>query len=330
MRNLIPSFIRVPLVFFVIAGLVEYFVDSGDQPAFIEQPVVLLFLLLVLLVIIAIEGIVSSMDNILFQSLDEEGKARYLAARKAKSPQFTKLKAWYKKLVGTKPIEDEGEIILDHNYDGIKELDNNLPPWWVYGFYATIVFALVYMVRYHVFDATDQFEEYEIEYAEANRAIEEYKRTAKNLVDINTVERLTETSDLKAGRAIYEANCVACHMADGGGGIGPNLTDQHWILGGGIKNVFKTISEGGRAGKGMVAWKTSLKPLEMAQVASYVLQFEGTTPANPKEAEGDIWVDENADESDAEAEGEGEGETENEDDVESENQVVAEGASASN
>lgn len=307
-------------MFFIIVGLVEYFVDSGNQPAFMEQPVVLLFLLLVLLVIIAIEGIVASMDNILFQSLDEEGKARYLAARN-KTPQLTKLKAWYEKLVGTKPIEEEGEIILDHNYDGIKELDNNLPPWWVYGFYATIVFALVYMVRYHVFDAKDQFEEYEIEYAEANRAIEEYKKTAKNLVDINTVEVLADASDLNAGKALYEANCVACHMADGGGGIGPNLADEHWILGGGIKNVFKTISEGGRAGKGMVAWKTSLKPLEMAQVASYVLQFEGTTPANPKEAEGDIWVDE--------TETEDEDETTVDGEVETENEVVAEGESTS-
>lgn len=288
MRHLIPSYIRVPVVFFAIAGLIEYFVESGDQPAFIEQPIIMLFLLLVLLVLIGIEGIVSSMDNILFQSLDEKGKERYLASR-TKVPQFTKVKALYTKLLGkSKPIEEEGEIILDHNYDGIKELDNNLPPWWVYSFYISIIFAVVYMVRYHVFDADNQFVEYEIEYAEANRAIEEYKKNAKGLVDFNTVELLTDASDLNSGQKIYEANCVACHMADGGGGIGPNLTDNYWILGGGIKDVFKVISEGGRSGKGMVAWKQSLKPLEMAQVSSYVLQFVGTTPANPKEAQGDL------------------------------------------
>jgi len=291
MRNLIPSYIRVSLMFFIIAGLVEYFVDSGDQPAFIEQPIILLFLLLVFLVIIAIEGIVGSIDNILYQSLEEKGKERYLASR-TKTPQFNKLSTLYSKLVGkSKPIEEEGEIILDHNYDGIKELDNDLPPWWVYTFYLSIVFAVVYMVRYHVFNADDQFVEYETEYAEANRAIKEYKKTAKGLVDYNTVEVLTETSDLNAGKTIYETNCVACHKADGGGGIGPNLTDQNWILGGGIKNVFKTISEGGRDGKGMVAWKSELKPLEIAQISSYVLQFKGTTPAEPKAAEGDIWVE---------------------------------------
>ena len=291
MRHLIPSFIRVPVIFFTIAGLVEYFVDSGDQPAFMEKPIILLFLLLVLLLLLGIEGIVGSIDNILYQSLDEEGKKRYLASR-TKSPQFKKLESLYGKLVGkSKPIEEEGEIILDHNYDGIKELDNNLPPWWVYSFYISIVFAVIYLARYHVFNAGDQFAEYEIEYAEANAAIEEYKKTAKGLVDFNTVELLTETADLNAGQKIYEANCVACHKADGGGGIGPNLTDENWILGGGIKNVFKTISEGGRDGKGMVSWKSELKPLEMAQVSSYVLTFQGTTPAEPKDPEGDIWVD---------------------------------------
>ncbi len=300
MRNLIPSYIRVPLIFFVIAGLVEYFVDSGEQPAFMD-PVVLIFLVLVLFILIAIEGIVGSIDNILFQSLDKEAQERYLLA-KNKTPQFDKLKAWYIKLLGSKPIEEEGEIILDHNYDGIKELDNNLPPWWLYGFYATIIFGVVYMVRYHILNADDQYVEYEIEYAEAQRALEEYKKTAKDLVDFNTVEVLTDASDLKAGQSIFETNCVACHMADGGGGIGPNLTDEHWILGGGIKNVFKTISEGGRAGKGMVSWKNDLKPSEMAQVASYVLTFQGTTPANPKAAEGEIWIDTSLKDTDSGAE----------------------------
>jgi len=293
MRNLIPSYIRVPVVFFIIAGLVEYFVPSGDQPAFIEQPVIMLFLLLVLCILLAIEGIVAALDNILFRSLDKEAQARYLE-QKNKAPEFKRLKALYLKLLGSKPIEEEAEIILDHNYDGIKELDNSLPPWWLYGFYVTIIFGVVYMIRYHVLGADDQFVEYEIEYAEAAKAIEEYKKTAKDLVDVNTVELLTDAGDLNAGKKIFEVNCVACHMADGGGGIGPNLTDEYWILGGGIKNVFNTISEGGRSGKGMIAWKASLKPSEMAQVASYVLQFQGTTAANPKEAEGEIWVDESA------------------------------------
>lgn len=287
MRKLIPSYIRIPVTFFAIAGLVEYFVPSVDKPAFLEQPIVLLFLLLVLFILIAIEGVVSSIDNILFQSLDEAGKERYLAAQN-KTINFAWFDKIYAKLIRTKPLEAEAEIIMDHNYDGIKELDNALPPWWVYGFYATIIFGVVYMIRYHVFNADNQYVELDTEYAIANEAIAAYKKANKDLVDVNTVELLTDASDLNAGQKVYEANCVACHMADGGGGIGPNLTDNYWILGNDIKGVFETISEGGRAGKGMVPWKTELKPLEMAQVASYVLQFQGTTPANPKPPEGEL------------------------------------------
>ncbi|WP_435138985.1 cbb3-type cytochrome c oxidase N-terminal domain-containing protein [Formosa sp. A9] len=288
MRNYIPSFIRVPVLFFIIAGLVEYFVDSGDQPAFVKYPAVLLFLMLILLIIIAIEGIVSALDNILYQSLDETGKLEY-ATNKAKTPQFILwLQRTYKKLLGQKPLAQESEIILDHDYDGIRELDNSLPPWWLYAFYISIVFAAVYLLRYEVFNGDSQIDEYETELAEAKIAIEEYKKTAKDLVDVNTVTLLTDAADLNAGKATFQTNCVACHMADGGGGIGPNLTDDHWILGGGIKNIFHTISEGGRAGKGMIAWKQSLKPAEIAQVASYVISLHGTTPAKPKDAEGDI------------------------------------------
>lgn len=290
MRNSTPWWIRVPLLFFAIFALMEYFIDSGDQPAFIAYPMTQYFLLLVLLLLIAIELILKSIENIMFQTLSEEAKERYLASR-SKGWEWQWGKKMYQKLLGSRPVEEEGEIILDHDYDGIKELDNRLPPWWVYLFYITIVFGLVYMVRFHIFSAPDQALEYEQEMAAAREAIEEYKKTAKDLVDVNTVELLTEANDLKAGEAIFSGNCAVCHMNDGGGGIGPNLTDDYWILGGGIRNVFRTISEGGRAGKGMVSWKTNLKPGEIAQVASYVLSLHGTTPANPKDPEGDIWID---------------------------------------
>ena len=295
MRNLVPSWIRVPIVFFIIFGAVEFFIDSGEKPAFIEYPVVMMFLLLVLLILIAIEAIIGALENVMLHKLDEEAKARFLAEKES-SVKLTWLSETYNKLLGQKPIEEEGEIILDHNYDGIKELDNDLPPWWLYGFYISIIFAAVYLLRYHVFSGPSQIDELETELAEAKTAIEAYKKTAKGLVDINTVTQLTEASDLTAGKKIFETNCVACHMADGGGGIGPNLTDKHWILGGDIKSIFKTVSEGGRSGKGMIAWKAQLKPLEMAQVASYVMTFQGTTPANPKAPEGDLMIDENSQE----------------------------------
>jgi cytochrome c oxidase cbb3-type subunit 3 len=288
-----PWWIRIPVIFFIIFGLMEYFIDSGEKPAFIEYPITQLFLLMVLLILIAIELILKSIENIKFQTLSDEAKERYPES-KSKQWEWSWGKKMYQKLLGSKPIEAEGEIILDHNYDGIKELDNELPPWWVYLFYATIIFGVIYLIRFEIYGDYDQDLEYELEVAEAQAEIEAYKKTAKDLVDINTVELLTEASDISAGKSIFEANCVVCHMADGGGGIGPNLTDEYWISGGGIKNVFNTVSEGGRAGKGMISWKQTLKPLEIAQVSSYLLNFQGATAANPKAAEGDLWVDENS------------------------------------
>ena len=100
---------------------------------------------------------------------------------------------------------------------------------------------------------------------------------------------LTDASDLNTGKNIYLNNCAVCHKPDGGGGIGPNLTDEYWILGGGIKNIFKTVAEGGRNGKGMIAWKNDLQPLEIAQVASYIMSFQNKISLEPKGPEGEIW-----------------------------------------
>jgi len=283
---------------FVIIGflLLHWSGSTGDSSAFVEQPWLWAVLGIITLIYIAGEICIAALRNVLYRTLTPEARIRYdEEVISAKENQFSGIKRVYKKLLGeNRPMAAEGEILLDHDYDGIRELDNNLPPWWVYGFYATIVFAVVYLVRYHVFDDANQHEEYAIAVAEATLEIEEYKRTAKNLIDVNTVEFLSEASDISAGKAVFTENCIACHKADGGGGIGPNLTDDYWILGGGIKNIFNTISEGGRAGKGMVSWKTDLKPAEMAQVASYVMTLQGTTPAEPKAPEGEIWVDENA------------------------------------
>jgi len=206
------------------------------------------------------------------------------------------LNTWIKELLSkwtkAKAVEEEQEIILDHNYDGIKELDNSLPPWWVYMFYATIIFAVVYLVRFEVMDGDDQVTEYNKAVAEAKASLDKYKETATDIIDLSTVTLLTDQKDLNRGKAIFKLNCAACHVADGGGSIGPNLTDEYWILGGGIKNVFKTVSEGGRAGKGMVAWNKTLKPIDMQKVSSYILSLQGTTPAKPKKAEGEIWKEE--------------------------------------
>lgn len=287
--------IRVIIIAILGYLVLEFLGTTGEQSVFVEQPWLWAVLGVIVVFHIAAEACIGALERVLYLTLKPEARERYDREYAfAKANQFKWFKETYKKLVGGKPIEQEGEIILDHNYDGIKELDNNLPPWWVYGFYATIVFAAIYLVRFEVFNDYDQVEEYEAAVAQAKIEIEEYKKTAKDLVDVNTVQLLTEVSDLNAGKSIFEGNCAACHKVTGAGGIGPNLTDDHWILGGGIKNVFRTISEGGRDGKGMVSWKSDLKPSEMAQVASYVLSLHGSNPPEAKEPEGEIWLDPDA------------------------------------
>ncbi len=176
-----PWWIRVPVLFFLIFGLMEYFIDSGEKPAIIEYPITQFFMLMVLMMLIAIELILSSIENIMFQTLSEEGKEKYLAA-KNKKVEWTWAKNAMKRLTRSRSIEREGEIILDHNYDGIRELDNVLPPWWVYLFYGTIIFAVVYLVRFHIIGDYDQKLEYEQEVAAAQQAIESSKKPANATV----------------------------------------------------------------------------------------------------------------------------------------------------
>lgn len=291
MKNKFPSWLRIIILLFVGMVLLELSIDSPNSIGLFDQPIYGAIILVYLIILITAEVLISVIERSLVAFLSDEAKERYFAAAELRA-QKSLWKSILKKLTKSRALEDEKDIILDHNYDGIHELDNVLPPWWVYMFYATILFAGIYLVRFHIVKEYNQVEEFEREVIAANLAIEAYKKTAKDLVDVNTVVALTDADDLSKGKKIFETNCVACHMADGGGGIGPNLTDSYWILGGGIKNVFRTISEGGRDGKGMVSWKAILKPAEMAQVASYVLTFEGTTPANPKAAEGELYTEE--------------------------------------
>ena len=294
MKKLIPAYVRVPVLFFIVALTLEFFIDSGSKPAFIEYPMVSLFLVFFLFILIAIEVTVNAVDNVTYNLLSQEEK-ELLEAEEELS--FTE-SSWYKnlmqKLTKTKPMDLEGALLLDHDYDGIKELDNDLPPWWKYLFIFSVIWGVAYFIHYEVLDGDGQETELQQEIAEAKIALEEYKKTAPDLMNADNVTLLTEAGDLSKGKGIFETNCAACHKADGGGQIGPNLTDELWILGGGIKNVYHTISEGGRDGKGMVAWKSILKPTEIQQVASYVLSLQGTNPADAKAPEGEVWKDDSA------------------------------------
>lgn len=198
--------------------------------------------------------------------------------------RWNKLK---KNLTDAVEIEDEASILLDHDYDGIKELDNNLPPWWKYGFYITIVWAVFYISYFHIFQVGNlQQAEYEAAMEDGEREIAEYKAAHPELINEDNVELLTDNAALLKGKGIYDKNCASCHMEGGAGGVGPNLTDNFWIYGNDIKGVFHTVSEG--AQNGMKAWKTDLAPDKIQAVSSYILSLEYISPENGgKEPQGD-------------------------------------------
>lgn len=196
---------------------------------------------------------------------------------------------WWAKLNKFKPIEQESSVELDHVYDGIRELDNRLPPWWLYGFYATILFGVVYLWRYHVaYSAPLSKEELEISIKSADAQVKAYLEKKGESIDENSVVALTDAQDIAEGKKIFTSSCAACHKEDGGGMVGPNLTDDYWMHGGDIKSIFKTIRYGINA---MPQWQSTYSNKQIAQLASYVKSLHGTNPPGSKPPQGDIYTE---------------------------------------
>lgn len=237
---------------------------------------------LILVSVIALELIIIAYMATAFQSFVIIKKAKPV---KAKQKKFS----WIEKLNNTRTVDSKSEEAynLGHNYDGIQELDNPTPPWWQWGFVFSVVFAIVYLWVYFVsHSAPNQIKELEIANAKAEEQIKAYMASSANKIDENTVTVL-EGADVEAGKKIFTTTCSPCHGADGGGVVGPNLTDNYWLHGGTIHDIFRTIKNGVPE-KGMKSWKDDFTPKQIAQIASFITTLKGTKPANPKEPQGDL------------------------------------------
>lgn len=193
--------------------------------------------------------------------------------------------AW-EKFWAFKNVRPENEIKLNEDYDGIVELDNPSPPWFNFMFYVTIIVAIIYMFDYHILHYSKlSAAEYDQEMVDAKAAKDAYMKSVGSSIDENSVTLITDATKLNEGAQIFVKNCVVCHGEKAEGKVGPNLTDEYWIHGNTIKDVFKTISNGVPE-KGMVSWKTSLSAEQIQVVASYIKSLEGTNPPNAKEPQG--------------------------------------------
>ncbi|HEX6915491.1 MAG TPA: cbb3-type cytochrome c oxidase N-terminal domain-containing protein [Chitinophagaceae bacterium] len=242
-----------------------------------------------LIAVIAIELVIIIWMTLFLRTLIAREKSAMFPAAKGYAAQPSSFSKWWQKINSFRSISEEKDIDLGHDYDNIRELDNKLPPWWLYGFYITIIFAGIYLWRYHVaHTAPLSLEELAISNQKAEEEIANNLKKSGNAIDENNVTLLTAAADIDAGKQIFTRTCAACHAADGGGIVGPNLTDEYWLHGGTVKDVFKTIKYGVPE-KGMQSWKGSFSAKEIAQLASFIKSIKGSKVANPKEPQGDLF-----------------------------------------
>jgi cytochrome c oxidase cbb3-type subunit 3 len=218
-----------------------------------------------------------------------------LMPEKIKSKKPFLIMEWWKRMdkkifTAAIPIEKEKDIQLDHDYDGIRELDNSLPPWWKWGFVVTIIAGAFYLMNFHVLGSgQNPTEEYESELEFARIKMEAYAAKNKDKIDENNVP-MADAGGIAAGRKIFEQACWACHGKLGEGGAGPNLTDDYWIHKGSLSDIYQSIKIG-YPEKGMQAWQKQYTPKVISEIASYIKSIHGTNPPNGKAPQGEVFAE---------------------------------------
>lgn len=290
--NKLKSFFKLPRIAMMSmllfsSGLLQAQTENATfwtQETIFYAVVGMVFLVALLVLLVAI-NVLQLLKAFVKKDLTEE----QLAASEAEPGWFAQLWAKWNDF---KPMEKEEEILLDHNYDGIQELDNHLPPWWKGLFYVTIVYAVVYIMVFHVFKTSPlQEEQYELEVARAEEAAALRASNQVSVFDDSNLVYEANSSYISSGKQIFESQCGTCHAANGGGGAGPNLTDDYWLHGGKFQDIYNTVKNG-IPGTTMIQWSMILSPEKVRDVATYVRSIRGTNPPGGKGPQGELFVPE--------------------------------------
>lgn len=291
----------VATVLFILVSVSNSHAQEATTKSFFDDPVNhpmgplylvtgLLFVTLVLVIVVAVY-----MLRILNAFVEQAERERARKSGVQYVPQVSWLTKMWDELNASVPVDKEKDIDLGHDFDGIRELDNHLPPWWTGILYGSMIWAVVYMIVYHFTGSLPLSEaEYENELAAAAEQVRAYRATQPVAdIDENNLAYSADAAILENGKNVFKSNnCQQCHRTDAGGNaIGPNLTDVYWIHGGSIKNIFQTIKTG-VVEKGMPAWGKVMSPTDVRDVAFYVMSLQGTNPADPKKPQGNPYTPE--------------------------------------
>ncbi len=260
--------------------------NNPALPVYVAFAAILLLLFLVLIVAAYTVRVL----NILTEQALRENAAKTGAKYKERKGWWTRV---MEQMNASVPVEQEKEIEMEHSYDGIRELDNHLPPWWKWLFYATIVFSVGYLVVYHVTDTFPlSIDEYKRELAMADEAVRKHMASQPTaVIDENALIYTADPDIIEKGKTVYINNaCAGCHRDDGGGNtIGPNLADEYWLHGGQIRDIFLTIKNG-VVEKGMPAWGKAMSAQDVQAVTFFVMSMQGTQLIDAKGPQGERYV----------------------------------------
>jgi cytochrome c oxidase cbb3-type subunit 3 len=287
MKRIIALLLLIPFGSFAQATEKTFWSDPFSSPLLPLYIVTALVFITIILVMVVAMNMLTILNLIIRKNAEEK------AMREGKTyvPPLTVWDRFWDDVNASVPLAEEKNIELDHNYDGIKELDNHLPPWWKGLLYLTILWGVAYMIAYHVsFSLPSSAEEYNQQMAEAEAAKRAFLASQPAAVIAENALVFDPNSEfIVNGKEVFNDNlCQQCHREDGGGNsIGPNLTDDYWIHGGSIKDVYVAIKNG-FVEKGMPAWGKVMSPTDVRDVAFYVLSLRGTNPPNAKAPQGEL------------------------------------------